>query len=141
MPLLVSLALSGLDRDAIKVAGGLCVACLTTLAFAVSSLTSFAGVAAPGQAVVGAHASEIPSDQLAVMQQAGVSCGLPWQILAAVAKTESDFGGFTSPLRRLHTRDDVLSKGLDAATAGTLQEESQQVLDRRLRRRSRATRG
>jgi NlpC/P60 family/Transglycosylase SLT domain len=92
MPPLVSLALSGLGRDAVKVAGGLCLACLITLAFAVSSLTSFAGVAAPGQAVVGAHASEIPPDQLAVMQQAGASCGLPWQILAAVAKTESDFG-------------------------------------------------
>jgi peptidoglycan DL-endopeptidase CwlO len=92
MPLLVSLALSGLGRDALKVAGGLCFACLITLAFAVSSLTSFAGVAAPGQTVVGAHASEIPPDQLAVMQEAGASCGLPWQILAAVAKTESDFG-------------------------------------------------
>jgi hypothetical protein len=92
MPLLVSLALSGLGRDALKVVGGLCLACLITLAFAVSSLTSFAGVAAPGQAVVGAHTSEIPSGQLAVMQQAGARCGLPWQILAAVAKVESDFG-------------------------------------------------
>jgi peptidoglycan DL-endopeptidase CwlO len=92
MPLLVSLALSGLGRDALKIAGGLCVACMITLAFAVSSLTSFAGVTAPGQVVVGAHASEIPPDQLAVMQQAGASCALPWQILAAVAKTESDFG-------------------------------------------------
>jgi hypothetical protein len=92
MPLLVSLALSGLGRDALKVGGGLCLACLITLAFAVSSLTSFTGVAAPGQAVVGANTGEIPSDQLVVMQQAGASCGLPWQILAAVAKTESDFG-------------------------------------------------
>jgi cell wall-associated NlpC family hydrolase len=92
MPLLVSFALSGLGRDALKVAGGLCLACLITLAFTVSSLTSFAGVSAPGQAVVGAQSSEIPSDQRAVMQQAGASCGLPWQILAAVAKTESDFG-------------------------------------------------
>jgi cell wall-associated NlpC family hydrolase len=92
MPLLVSLVLSGLGRGALKVAGGLCLACLITLAFAVSSLASFAGVAAPGQAVVGAHMSEIPSNQLVIMQQAGASCGLPWQILAAVAKTESDFG-------------------------------------------------
>jgi len=92
MPLLVALTLSGLGRDALKVAGGLGLACLIALAFAVSSLTPFTGVAAPGQAVVGAHLDEIPPDQLAVMHQAGASCGLPWQILAAVAKVESDFG-------------------------------------------------
>jgi hypothetical protein len=92
MPLLVALTLSGLGRDALKVAGGLGLACLISLAFAVSSLTPFTGVAAPGQAVVGAHLDEIPPDQLAVMHQAGASCGLPWQILAAVAKVESDFG-------------------------------------------------
>jgi NlpC/P60 family len=92
MPLLVSLALSGLGRDALKVAGGLGLACLITLAFAVSSLTPFTGVAAPGQAVVGAHTGEIPPGQRAVMRQAGAICGLPWQILAAVAKVESDFG-------------------------------------------------
>ncbi len=92
MPLLVALALSGLGRDALKVAGGLGLACLISLAFAVSSLTPFSGVAAPGQAVVGAHLDEIPPGQLAVMQQASAICGLPWQILAAVAKVESDFG-------------------------------------------------
>lgn len=92
MPLVASLALSGLGRDALKIAGGLGLACLLTLAFAVSSLTSIAGVAAPGQAVIGAHLDEIPPGQLSVMQQAAASCGLPWQILAAVAKVESDFG-------------------------------------------------
>src|SRR3712207_8998766 len=36
---------------------------------------------------------EIPPDQLAVMQAtAAASCGLPWQVLAAIAKVESDFG-------------------------------------------------
>ncbi|HZU12194.1 MAG TPA: bifunctional lytic transglycosylase/C40 family peptidase [Chloroflexota bacterium] len=90
--LVASLALSGLGRDALRVVGGLGLACLITLAFSVSSLTSFAGVSAPGQAVVGAHLDEIPPDQLAIMQQAAAVCGLPWQILAAVAKVESDFG-------------------------------------------------
>jgi len=92
MPLLAALALSGLGRDALKVAGGLGLACLISLAFAVSSLTPFTGVAVPGQAVVGAHLDEIPPGQLAVMRQASASCGLPWQILAAVARVESDFG-------------------------------------------------
>jgi hypothetical protein len=90
--LVPSLALSGLGRDALKVVGGLGLACLITLAFSVSSMTSLAGVSAPGQAVVGAHLDEIPPDQLAIMQQAAAICGLPWQILAAVAKVESDFG-------------------------------------------------
>ena len=34
----------------------------------------------------------IPPEQLAVMQQVGVSTGLPWQILAAIARVESSFG-------------------------------------------------
>jgi cell wall-associated NlpC family hydrolase len=90
--MVLSLALSGLGRDALKVAGGLALAVLIALAFAVSSLTPFTSVAAPGNAVISAHTDEIPPDQLAVMQQAAAICGLPWQILAAVAKVESDFG-------------------------------------------------
>jgi murein DD-endopeptidase MepM/ murein hydrolase activator NlpD len=35
---------------------------------------------------------DIPPDQLAAMQQVALSSGLPWQILAAIAKVESDFG-------------------------------------------------
>lgn len=92
MALLVSLALSGLGRDAIKVAGGLSLAVLISLAFAISSLTPFTGIAAPGNAVIGAHTDEIPPDQLRVMQEAAATCGLPWQVLAAIAKVESGFG-------------------------------------------------
>jgi len=90
--MILSLALSGLGRDALKVAGGLGLAVMLSLAFAISSLTRFTSVAAPGQAVISAHTDEIPANQLAVMQQAAGICGLPWQILAAVAKVESDFG-------------------------------------------------
>ncbi len=92
MSLVASLALLGLGRDALKVAAGLGLAALLSLAFAISSLTSFTGAAAPGQAVVGAQLDEIPSGQMLVIQQAAASCGLPWQILAAVAKVESNFG-------------------------------------------------
>jgi murein DD-endopeptidase MepM/ murein hydrolase activator NlpD len=35
---------------------------------------------------------DIPPDQLAVMQQVSQFTGLPWQVLAAIAKVESDFG-------------------------------------------------
>jgi hypothetical protein len=83
--MILSLALSGLGRDALKVAGGLGLAVIVALAFAISSLTPFTSVAEPGNAVISAHPDEIPPDQLAVMQQAATSCGLPWQILAAVA--------------------------------------------------------
>ena len=92
MNLLVSLALSGLGRNALKVAGGLSLAVLISLAFAISSLTPFTGIAAPGNAVISAHADEIPPDQLRVMQEAAATCGVPWQILAAIAKVESGFG-------------------------------------------------
>lgn len=34
----------------------------------------------------------IPPEQLAVMQQVSMETGIPWQILAAVAKVESNFG-------------------------------------------------
>lgn len=35
---------------------------------------------------------DIPPDQLTVMRQVDAETGVPWQILAAIAKVESDFG-------------------------------------------------
>jgi murein DD-endopeptidase MepM/ murein hydrolase activator NlpD len=35
---------------------------------------------------------DIPADQLAVMQQVALATDVPWQILAAIARVESDFG-------------------------------------------------
>lgn len=90
---LVSLTLGGLGRDALKVAAGLALAVFLALAFAISSLMALLGAAAPGHTVASARVDEIPPDQLAVMQQAAApSCGLPWPVLAAIAKVESDFG-------------------------------------------------
>ena len=89
---LVSLALAGLGRDALKVAAGLTLAVLLSLAFAISALMSVFGVGAPGHSVADARLDEIPPEQLPVMQAAAASCGLPWPVLAAVAKVESDFG-------------------------------------------------
>ena len=39
-----------------------------------------------------ASGSGIPSDQLAAMQQESQVTGIPWQIFAAIARIESDFG-------------------------------------------------
>ena len=89
---LLSLALSGLGRDALKVAAGLVLAVVLALAFAISSLMALLGAAAPGHTIAGARVGEIPPDQLAVMQAAAATCGLPWPVLAALAKVESDFG-------------------------------------------------
>ncbi len=90
---LVSLALGGLGRDALKIAAGLVLAILLALAFAISSLMALLGAAAPGQPIASARADEIPPDQFVVMQQvAAASCGVPWPVLAAIAKVESDFG-------------------------------------------------
>ncbi|MGD9893046.1 MAG: C40 family peptidase [Dehalococcoidia bacterium] len=89
---LVSLALSGLGRDALKVVAGFTLAALLALAFAVSTLMAMFGVAAPGHTVADARLGEIPPAQLPVMQAAAASCGLPWVVLAAVAKVESDLG-------------------------------------------------
>lgn len=46
----------------------------------------------PTGAALSANGLEIPPDQLAVMQRVGASTGIPWQILAAIAKVESSFG-------------------------------------------------
>jgi hypothetical protein len=89
---LLSLALGGLGRDAFKVAMGLALALGLALAFAISSLMALFGAAAPGGTIAGAHLDEIPPEQLPVMQAGAAGCGLPWPILAAVAKVESDFG-------------------------------------------------
>ncbi len=89
---LVGILLSGIGRDALKVAAGLAVAVLLSLAFSLSSVMALFSVAVPISAVAGAHVEEIPADQLAVMRDAAATCGLPWQVLAGIAKVESDYG-------------------------------------------------
>ena len=89
---LLSLVLSGLGRDALKVVAGLVLAVVIALAFAIASLAALFGAAAPGHEIASARPDQIRPDQLAVMQTAAAVCGLPWQVLAAVAKVESDFG-------------------------------------------------
>ncbi|HZU07212.1 MAG TPA: bifunctional lytic transglycosylase/C40 family peptidase [Chloroflexota bacterium] len=89
---LLSLALTGFGRDLLHLAAGLTLAVLLAMAFAVSSLMAVFGTAAPGEPIAEARTEEIPAAHLAVMQRAATECGLPWQVLAAVAKVESDFG-------------------------------------------------
>jgi hypothetical protein len=88
----LSLMLTSFGRELLHVAAGLGLAVLLALAFAVSSLMAVFGAAAPGEPIADARTDEIPRAHLAVMQRAATECGLPWQVLAAVAKVESDFG-------------------------------------------------
>lgn len=88
----LSLVLSGLGREALKVAAGLALAVVLALAFAIASLMALVGAAASGHTIASARLDEIPPDQRAVLQAAAATCNLPWPVLAALAKVESDFG-------------------------------------------------
>src|SRR5262245_43742113 len=101
-----AVALDDLGREILGLARGLvaviALALLLAVAFPIGllglgppsgllgALWTLGGVPAVGEARI----DEIPSDQLAVMQQiaADSACGLDWQVLAAVARVESDFG-------------------------------------------------
>jgi cell wall-associated NlpC family hydrolase len=95
MPVAARVALLGGD-ELLRAAGRLAMACLVvlglTFAFVWASVGGLFGVA---QGPVGSGAlAEIPSEQLPAMQAAAESssCNLPWTVLAAIARQESDFG-------------------------------------------------
>lgn len=104
--LAVALALEGLGRNVGRALAWLGLAMLLAMLLAVAVPLQMLGLASSGGSlgpswtlgdvsrVDGARQDEIPADQLAAMQQvaAGSSCGLSWQILAAVARVESRFG-------------------------------------------------
>lgn len=89
---LVALALSGYGRQALKAAAAFGIALVCALAFVISSVVALLSGSAPNGTIGSAGVAEIPSEQLIAIQTAAASCGLPWQVLAGVARTESDFG-------------------------------------------------
>jgi len=77
-------------HDGLKVAGALGLLFFAPLLFVVAAL---GGQPSGAQSSAAAAAiAEIPPEQLAVMEQVGATTGLPWQVLAAIAKLGSDFG-------------------------------------------------
>jgi cell wall-associated NlpC family hydrolase len=104
--LAASLVLDGLGADLGRILGGVAVAAVLAVLLAVAVPLQLFGLAAPAGSlgplwtlgdlprVDSAHLEDIPSDQLAAMQQvaASSSCGLAWQVLAGVARVESGFG-------------------------------------------------
>ncbi len=53
---------------------------------------AIAGVASGASVRTPAAAADIPADYLALYQEAGAASGVPWQLLAAIGKVESDHG-------------------------------------------------
>lgn len=94
---LLALALGGLLGDALKVAATGVVILVLVVAFTAASVASVFGVVAGGVAPPvsidpGVRVGGIPAEQVPAIQSAAATCGLPWQVLAAIAKVESDFG-------------------------------------------------
>lgn len=82
--------LGSLGRDAMKVVGVLAALLFAPL---ILLLAAFGGLPEAARTTAASSAiAEIPPDQLEVMQQVSLQTGIPWQILAAIAKVESDFG-------------------------------------------------
>ncbi|MDP2674606.1 MAG: bifunctional lytic transglycosylase/C40 family peptidase [Dehalococcoidia bacterium] len=82
--------LGELGRDAAKLVGALAVLLLAPLLLL---LAAFGGLPEAARTTAASAAiAEIPPDQLEVMRQVSLQTGIPWQILAAIAKVESDFG-------------------------------------------------
>ena len=85
-------ALVGLEREALKLAAALVTVVLLAVAFTASTFMTFFAAARPGQPISSAEVQTIPTDQLVSMQAAAGQCALSWQVLAGIAKVESDFG-------------------------------------------------
>jgi cell wall-associated NlpC family hydrolase len=87
--------LGSLGRDAMKLVG---VLALLLFAPLILLLAAFGGLPEAARTTAASSAiGEIPPDQLEVMQQVSLQTGIPWQVLAAVAKVESDFGANMGP--------------------------------------------
>jgi hypothetical protein len=87
--------LGDLGRDALKVVGPLA---LLLFAPVLLLLAAFGGLPEAIQtSAAPAAAAEIPADHLAVMQRVSLQTGIPWQMLAAISKIESDFGANMGP--------------------------------------------
>jgi len=81
--------------EGLKVAGVVGVTLLAPMLFLMAALGGAPGIAqSPASA---AALAEIPEDHLVVMQQVAAATGIPWQVLAAIAKVESGFGANMGP--------------------------------------------
>lgn len=98
---IVGLAVLGdVAADALTLAaalalGAVIVALITLATVLALPLGLIVGIGPPPGNVIPpafGNPGEIPPDQLALMRQVEATNGVPWQVLAAIAKVESDFG-------------------------------------------------
>ena len=82
-------------HDGLKVAGAMGLLFCAPLLFVMAALGGLPGASqsAPSAAAI----AEIPPEQLKVMQQVDAATGVPWQVLAAMAKLASGFGANMPP--------------------------------------------
>jgi cell wall-associated NlpC family hydrolase len=82
--------LGGLGRDAAKVLAPLAVIVVAPL---ILLLAAFGGLPeATRTTAASSLLAVVPPDQLEAMKQESLRTGIPWQVFAAIAKVESDFG-------------------------------------------------
>lgn len=82
-------------HDGLKVAGAVGLLFFAPLLFVMAALGGMPE--APQSAPSAAALAEIPPEHLIVMRQVGSETGVPWQVLAAIAKVESGFGANMGP--------------------------------------------
>src|SRR5690606_21024844 len=82
--------LGSLTRDAVKVLAPLAILILVPLLLL---LAAFGGLPEATRTTgLQAQLAASPPDQREVMRRVSLETGIPWQVLAAIAKLESDFG-------------------------------------------------
>ncbi|HLG72484.1 MAG TPA: bifunctional lytic transglycosylase/C40 family peptidase [Chloroflexota bacterium] len=91
-PAVLTLIFPDLPRQALRAGAALVLVLVLALAFVISSLGALFGRITPGGEIPTVAPEAVPKDQLVAMESAAGTCGLPWQVLAAVARVESDFG-------------------------------------------------
>lgn len=84
-----------LAHGGLKVAGALGLVFCVPLLLVMMVFGGASGSSEP--ASITTATADIPADQLVVMRQVGAATGVPWQVLAAIAKVESGFGANTGP--------------------------------------------
>jgi hypothetical protein len=97
LPLAVlgDLAVDTLKLGAALVVGILILTLITLATLLALPLGLIVGISPPPDdalPVALGNPGEIPPDQLALMRRVEAQTGVPWQVLAAIAKIESDFG-------------------------------------------------
>ncbi len=88
--------LGAFERDAAKLAGAVLALLLVPTVLLVVAAGALVAILLGSELPVpqggGTAISPVPPEQFAVMRRVSVETGMPWELLAAIASVESDFG-------------------------------------------------